>query len=72
MEKTKQKAAAPAEKSVESKSGKATARPPKKKKGMVLGLYKDRMYIHPDFFDEHERPPGWKPAPPPAWVTDAA
>lgn len=70
MENTKQKKTAPTGEPAKTKP-KSPARPSKAKK-MVPGLYKDRMYIHPDFFDEHERPPGWKPAPPPAWVTDAA
>ena len=30
------------------------------KPGIVLGLYKDRLHIAPDFFEPHEVPPGAK------------
>ena len=30
------------------------------KPGIVLGLYKDRLRIAPDFFEPHETPPGAK------------
>ena len=30
------------------------------KPGIVLGLYKDRLRIAPDFFEPHEVPPGAK------------
>ena len=30
------------------------------KPGIMLGLYKDRLHIAPDFFEPHEVPPGVK------------
>jgi len=66
MENTKQKKAAPASTGPpaisQTAKAPATSRSPKRKKGMVLGLLQGRLIIGPDFFDEHERPPGWKPA----------
>ena len=47
----KKKAAKPA--------SKTAAKKPVKKSNFILDAWKDKLIVHPDFFEPHERPENW-------------
>lgn len=55
-------APSPKKKVAPAKSGaakKPAALKPAKKSNIIPNFFKDKIIVHPDFFDEHERPANW-------------
>ena len=51
----------PKKKTAAAKAGaaKAPAEKPVKRSNIIPNYFKGKIIVHPDFFDEHERPENW-------------
>lgn len=55
-------AIAPKKKAAPAKKAGAVKKPvakPAKKSNIILNYFKGKIIVHPDFFEEHERPANW-------------
>ena len=55
----KKKAAKPKSGPAAKPASKTAAKKPVKKSNFILGAWKDKLIVHPDFFEPHERPENW-------------